>query len=111
MGKDIKCNHFKLVKDVNQEVKDFVIECFAQAFTKDGEGAFTRDIIFGDPGIAAISPTAIFIPDNFKKLFHVVMTVDVTKQVEQEQTRRIITRGTVRGVTSSNQGSNEGKVD
>jgi hypothetical protein len=32
--------------------------------------------------------------DNFKELTHIMMTIDIPKEIEEEQTGRIITGGT-----------------
>ena len=45
MSQDIKGDHFKLVKDIHQDMEDFIIEIFAQPCSKNGEGGFTGDIV------------------------------------------------------------------
>ena len=66
---------------------------------------------YAPEGVGAINPATILVPHNFKELFHVLKAVDMTEQVEQEQTWGVITRRSVRGVTVSDQGSNERKID
>jgi hypothetical protein len=73
MGKDLKSDHFKLLKDADQSVENFIIEGFAYTDTKIGESGFTRDMFHGDTlrgvgpygpeaGIGAIGPTSILVP-------------------------------------------------
>ena len=96
MGKDLKSDHFKLLKDADQSVEDFIIEGFAYTDTKIGESGFTRDMFHGDTGIGAISLTSILVPEDLKEMAHILMTVDMTKKVEEEQAWRIITRRSIR---------------
>ena len=96
MGKDLKSDHFKLLKDADQSVENFIIEGFAYTDTKIGESGFTRDTFHGDTGIGAISPTSILVPKDLKKMAHILMTVDMTKKVEEKQAWRIITRRSIR---------------
>ena len=84
MGKDFERNHFKLVKDMDKDMEDFIIEDFADTDTKIGESGFTRDMFHGDTGIGAISPTSILVPEDIKEMAHILMTVDITKKVQQE---------------------------
>ena len=84
MSKDLKSDQFELVKDADQDVEDFVVEGFTQSCSKIGESAFTGDIFHGDTGIGAISPTSILVPEDLKEMAHILMTVDMTKKVEEE---------------------------
>jgi fructose-1,6-bisphosphatase/inositol monophosphatase family enzyme len=45
MSQDIKGDHFKLVKDIDQDMEDMIVEIFAQPCSKNGEGGFTGDIV------------------------------------------------------------------
>jgi len=42
---------------------------------------------------------------------HILMTVDMTKKVEEEQAWRIITRRSIRRITIGNKRSDERKID
>jgi len=95
MGKDLKSDHFKLLKDADQGVENFIIEGFAYTDTKIGESGFTGDIFHGNTGIGAISPASILVPKDSKEMAHILMTVDMTKKVEEEQAWWIITRRSI----------------
>ena len=43
-GKDFKSDHLQFVEDIDEDMKDLIVECFLEADTKVGEGAFTGDI-------------------------------------------------------------------
>ena len=96
MGKDLKSDHFKLLKEADQNVKNFIIEGLADTDTKIGESGFTRDMFHGDTGIGAISPTSILVPEDLKEMAHILMAVDMTKKIEEKQARWIITRRSIR---------------
>ena len=81
MSQDIKGDHFKLVKDIHQDVEDFIVEIFTQSCSKNREGAFTGDIVY-DAGMGTINTAAIIVTKQFKELAHILVTVDVSKQVQ-----------------------------
>ena len=45
MSQDIKGDHFKPMKGIHQDMENFIVEIFAQSCSKNGEGAFTGDIV------------------------------------------------------------------
>jgi hypothetical protein len=57
MGQNFKGNHFKLMKDMDEDMKDFVIEFFTQSSSENGESAFTRDVVFRDIGLRPVGTT------------------------------------------------------
>ena len=81
MSQDIKGDHFKLVKDIHQDMEDFIVETFAQSCSKNGEGAFTGNSV-PDTGMGAINTAPIFVTKQFEELAHILVTVDVSKQVQ-----------------------------
>ena len=70
-----------LAKDIHQDVEDFIVEIFTQSCSKNREGAFTGDIV-QDAGVGAINTAAIIVTKQFKELAHILVTVDVSKQVQ-----------------------------
>lgn len=62
MGEDFKGDHLEFMEDIHQDMKDFVIEFFAQTYAKIRESGFTGDTVIGDAGISAIGPTPVLIP-------------------------------------------------
>jgi hypothetical protein len=81
MGQDIKGDHFKLVKDIHQDMEDFIVEIVSQSCSKNGEGGFTGNIV-QDAGMGTINTAAIIVTKQFKELSHILVTVDVSKQVQ-----------------------------
>ena len=63
-------------------MEDMIVEIFAQPCSKNGEGAFARDIVFRNAGMCSIASAAVLIANQFKEFAHILMTVDVSKQVQ-----------------------------
>ena len=61
MSQDFKGNHFELVKDFNKDMKDFIIEIFAEVKPKMRESARRRDMIHGYAGVSSISSSPVLI--------------------------------------------------
>ena len=49
----------------------------------------------------------VLIPKQLKEFSHVLMPIDIAKQVEQEDAWGIITRRAIRGIAFGNQRSDE----
>jgi len=84
MSKNLESDHFKLLKDADQDVEDFVVERLTEPCPKGGEGSFTWDILHADTGVGSISSTSIFIPEDTKEMAHILMAVNMTKKVEEK---------------------------
>ena len=56
-------------------------EIFAQSCSKNGEGGFTGNIV-KDAGMGTIDTAPIIVTKQFKELAHILVTVDVSKQVQ-----------------------------
>ncbi len=91
MSQDFERDHFKLMEDVNQDMKNMVVEVLAQPSPEIGKCTFTRDGL-GKSGVLAISPPPIFISKEFKELAHILKAINIAEQIGQEQAWRIITR-------------------
>jgi len=61
--------------------------------------------------MSTVSPSPIFVTKQLKEFSHVLMSIDIAKQVEQEDTWGIIARRAIRGITVSDNGSDKGKID
>ena len=48
MSQDFKGDHLQLMKDIDQDVKDFIIAGCAQSFSKMGKSCLTRDVVWGN---------------------------------------------------------------
>jgi len=95
MGQDLKGDHLKVMKDTYKNMEDFIIEAFADADTEMREGALRRDMLRGDASVTTVSSASVFIMENLKELTHVLMTINIPKEVQEKQTWRIITRRAV----------------
>ena len=89
---NLKGNHLKLMKDINQHMKDFIIEGFADSVSKNRKGALTRDIPQTDTGIRSISPALIIILENRKKIGHILVPAKVSEYIKEKKAHRIIRR-------------------
>ena len=71
-----------------------MIEIFTQSCSKNGEGAFTGNIVkdaglrpvgvlaYAPEGMGTIDTAPIIVTKQFKELAHILVTVDVSKQVQ-----------------------------
>ena len=111
MGKDLKGDHLKFMKDANQNMKDFIVKPFPQADTKVRKRAFRRDIIHGDARIGTVTPTSVFVMKDIKEVAHILMSVDISKEIQEKQAWRVITGRAEWGIAMCNQGSDEREID
>jgi hypothetical protein len=68
-------------------------------------------MIHRDAGIGTVSPSPVFIVEDFEELTHMRIPIDVSEQIEQEQAGRVIAGRPIRGVTISHEGSDKGEID
>ena len=61
--------------------------------------------------MCSIKSAPVFVPNQFKEFAHILVTIDVSEQVQQEQAWRVMTRGAVRGITFSHKRADKGKID
>jgi hypothetical protein len=61
--------------------------------------------------MSAITSTPVLVSNQLKEFGHILMSIDIAKQVQQEKAWRIVARGAVNGITVSNQRSYERKID
>ena len=111
MGEDFEGNHLQFFEDADQDMKDFVIERLPNTFTEIRQGSFTGDPIERDTGIGSIGPAPVIIAQNRQDLVGIETSVQETEKIDQEDTGRVVARGTERGVAVGYQGTNEGEID
>jgi len=68
-------------------------------------------MIHADSGVCPVSSSSVLIMDNLKELAHILIAVDIAKEIEEKQTWGIITRGAIRGITVCYQRSYKGEID
>jgi hypothetical protein len=49
------------VEDMDKDMKDFIVEVFAEIKPEIGESTGRRDMIHGDTGVSSISPSPVLI--------------------------------------------------
>jgi hypothetical protein len=101
MGQDLKGNHLELMEEVHQHMEDFIIEPFPEADTEIGEGPLRRDMAHRDASGGPVRAASVFIMERFKELTHVLMTINIPKEVQQKEADRIIAGRTIGGITIS----------
>jgi len=101
VGEDLKGNHLEVMEDSYKNMEDFIIQGFADANTEMREGALRRDMLHGDASIGTVRSASVFIMEHLKELTHILMAVHIPKQIQEKQTRGIITGRAERGITIS----------
>ena len=61
--------------------------------------------------MCSIASTPIFVSNQLQEFGHILMCIDIAKQIKQEQTWRIVARRAVRGIAVSHQRPDKGEVD
>jgi len=83
------------MEDTYKNMEDFIIEAFADADTEMREGALRRDMVHGDARVSMVSPASVFIMENLKELTHVLMAVNIPKELQEKKSWGIIARRAV----------------
>lgn len=68
-------------------------------------------MVQGDPRIGTVSPSSVFIVEDFEELTHMPIPIDIPKEIQEEQAWRVITGRAERGITISHEGSDKGEID
>jgi hypothetical protein len=111
MGNDIKGDHFKLVKNIHQDMENFIVQSFSKSGLEVGKRAFGGNMVDMNAGVGPISPAFVPVSKVFKKPVHVRVLINVPEQLQQKQRGRIVRRRTFHGVQMSGQGPDKGKID
>jgi hypothetical protein len=89
-GNDLKREETQEIGDVDEGMKDTVVQGLAQAIFEIGECALTGDRIIPDAGIEPVVFPLERIPQHVNKGFHVGVFFDVAEKFQQEETDRVI---------------------
>jgi len=98
MGKDLKGDHLKFMKDANQHMEDFIVKPFSQACTKIWKRTLRRDMLYWYAGITTIGSASFFIVKWGKELTHILITIYIAKEIQKKQACRVITERAIRGI-------------
>lgn len=90
MSKDLGSDHLELLEDLDQDMKNFLVERFAQACPKIGQRCFTGQVFQMEARISPIGSTSILVPEQGENVVTVETTFEIAKQVDQEEAGRII---------------------
>lgn len=111
MSKDLGGDHLELLEDLDQDMKDFLVEIFAEACSEIGERGLAGQVFQAEAGISAIGSASILVPEQGEDIVAVETTFEIAKQVDQEEAGGIIAGWSDLGVAVGNQAANEGEID
>ena len=97
------------MKDLNQQMKNFIIKCVADTPKEMRKGALAGDII-RNVGIGFISSSPVLISKPLQEVVHIPESINVSKKIQQKQTDLVITRRTRNRITICNQGSDKREI-
>jgi hypothetical protein len=87
---DFEGDHLQFMKNTNEDMKDFIVEGFSEPLSEVGKGSLTRQTRHGKAGIGTISPAFVLVPEMFAKLGDSGISIEISEQVNQEETWRIV---------------------
>ena len=110
MGDNLEGNHFQVMEDAHQDMKDVIVSFFSDALPEVGEGSFGGDVGI-NAGKAPIFTSPFLIPQDGQKGVHVGVVVNIPKQVQEKEGNRIIAGRTEDAVGIGRQGADKGEVN
>jgi len=110
MGEDLEGNHFQVMEDAHQDMKDVIVSFFSDALAEVGEGSFGGDV-FKDAGIAPIFTPSFRFPKHRQKGVHVRVVVNIPEQVQEKECYRVIAGRAEDAVGINYQGPDKGEVN
>jgi len=110
MGEDLEGNHFQIMKDAHQDMKDVVVSFFSDALAEVGKGSFGGDVE-SNAGIAPIFTSSFLIPQHSEKGVHVGVVVNIPEQVQEKESHLVIAGRTKDAVDVRHQGPDKGEVN
>jgi len=110
-GDDLVGEESEQLGDLHQDVEYPVVKFLPQSFLEVGEGGLAGDIKT-DTGVKTVmpSPIPIPIPKNLHEGFHVRKLFNVPEKIQDKKANGII-GGPSYGISISDQGTDEGKVN
>jgi hypothetical protein len=89
MGEELEGNHFQVMEDAHQDMKDVIVSFFSDALAEIGEGSFGGDVE-SNAGIAPIFTSSFLLPKHRQKGVHVGVVVNIPEQVQEKESHRVI---------------------
>lgn len=110
MGEDLEGNHFQVMEDAHQGMKDVIVSFFSDALPEVGKGSFGGDV-FNNTGIVSIFTPSFLIPKHRQKGVHVRVVVNIPEQVQEKECHRVIAGRAEDAVGIRRQGADKGEVN
>jgi hypothetical protein len=110
MGEELEGDHFQVMEDAHQDMKDVIVSLLSDALAEVGEGSFGRDA-FNNAGIAPIFTSSFRFPKHCQKGVHVRVVVNIPEQIQEKERHRIIAGRSKDAVGIRRQRADKGKVN
>jgi hypothetical protein len=111
MSQDLKGDHLQLVKDTDQDMKDFIVEFFSKTLTEVGKGPFARYKRRVKAGMGAVSPAFVLVTEVFTKLGDTGISIQMAEEVNQKKAWRIVAGRSELRVAIGYQGTDKAEVN
>jgi len=109
-GNDLIGEESEQLGDLHQDVKYPVVKFLPESFLEVGEGGLAGDIFRIDPGVKAVMPSPLPVPDYLREGLHVGVFFEVAEKIEKKKTDGII-GDPGDGISMSDQGTDKRKVN
>lgn len=110
MGEDLEGNHFQVMEDAHEDMKDVIVSFFSDALAEVGEGSFGGDVR-SNTGIAPIFTPSFRVPQVSQEGVHVRVVVDMPEQVQEKERHWVIAGRPEDAVGIYRQRSDKGEVN
>jgi len=110
MGEELEGNHFQIMEDAHQDMKDVIVSFFSDALAEVGEGSFGGDVE-SNAGIAPIFTSSFLLPKHRQKGVHVGVVVNIPEQVQEKECHRVVAGRAKDAVGIRHQGPDKGEVN
>jgi hypothetical protein len=92
-------------------MEDMVIEVITDFSSKVRESRFRRDMIKRDTCIGSVAMSIFFIVESITEMFHIFKFFNISKDIQDEDRRRVEARGTFFREFMSDERANEREID
>jgi hypothetical protein len=110
MGEDLEGDHFEVMEEAHQDMKDVIVSLLSDALAEVGEGSFGGDVV-DNACMAPIFTSSFLLPKDRQKSIHVRVVVNIAEQVQEKERHRIIAGRPEDAVGIRRQRADKGKVN
>jgi len=89
MGEYLEGNHFQVMEEAYQDMKDIIVSFFSYALAEVGKGSFGGDVE-SNTSIAPIFTPSFLFPKHSQKGIHVRVVINIPEQVQEKECHRVI---------------------